>query len=78
MISELREQIAREAKAREQQVGELEAKLEQVLESNGEKRSMYEVETRCKILQDKNKTLFTEVTHLRREVDQKDADLEKA
>jgi hypothetical protein len=52
--------------------------MEHLLESDGEKRSAYEVEGRCKILQDKNKTLLSEVIALRKELDQKDYEVEKA
>jgi hypothetical protein len=36
------------------------------------------MEAKCKILQEKSKTLFTEVVTLRKELEHKDYDLEKA
>ncbi len=48
------------------------------MESSADRKQLYEVEARCKILHDKNKMLYTEVVNMRRESEQKDQETEKA
>lgn len=52
--------------------------MDKMLENNADKRNAFETEAKCKLLQEKNKTLFSEVINLRKEMDFKDNELEKA
>jgi hypothetical protein len=48
-----------------------------MLNFDSDKRSMFDTENKCKILQEKNKVFFTEVISLRKELEHKDSELEK-
>lgn len=49
-----------------------------MLEGNTDKRNVFELENKNKLLLEKNKVYFTEVVHLRKEVDHKENELEKS
>lgn len=70
---------------REKMVVELQMKfkeereyMEKLIEQNVDKRVIYDLENNNKLLQDKNKTLTTEVVRLRKDMDTRDNELEKA
>lgn len=48
------------------------------MEGDADKRAVFEVENKCRIITDKNKTLMTEVINTRKEMDVKEVELEKA
>jgi hypothetical protein len=48
------------------------------MEGDVDKRALFDVENKCRIITDKNKTLMTEVINMRKEMDVKEADVEKA
>ena len=52
--------------------------MDRVLESNLDKRTVFETENKNKILNEKNKVLLTEVQNLRKDYDHKETELEKA
>ena len=52
--------------------------MDRVLESNLDKRTVFETENKNKILNEKNKVLLTEVQNLRKDYDHKENELEKA
>jgi hypothetical protein len=52
--------------------------MEKLLEQNIDKRSVFDLENKNKLLSDKNKVIFTEVVNLRKELEYKDSELEKA
>ena len=52
--------------------------MERIIESNVDKKTLMEYEGKSKILSEKNRALFTEVIQLRKELESKDNDLEKA
>ena len=51
--------------------------MERIIESNIDKKTVLEFEGKSKILQEKNRALFTEVIQLRKEMEGKDNELEK-
>jgi hypothetical protein len=48
------------------------------MEGDVDKRALFDIENKCRIITDKNKTLMTEVINMRKETDLKEVDLEKA
>lgn len=44
---------------------------------NIDKRLVYELDNKNKLLQDKNKVIFTEVINLRKDLEHKDSELER-
>jgi hypothetical protein len=48
------------------------------MESSSDRKQLYDVEAKSKILHDKNKMLYTEVLNMRKDYEQKDHELEKA
>ena len=52
--------------------------MEKIIENNIEKKQYIDLENKGRLLQEKNKTLFSEVYKLRKEMQQKDKELEVA
>ena len=52
--------------------------MDRLLETNVDKRTVFDIENKFKLLQDKNKIIFTEVINLRKELESKDVEMEKA
>ena len=53
-------------------------RLETMIEITDEKKTVFQAEAQNKIMHEKNKTLMAEVISLRRELDHKDYELQKA
>jgi hypothetical protein len=52
--------------------------FEKAVSDNIDRRLVYELESKNKLLTDKNKIIFTEVITLRKDIETKDTELEKA
>eukprot|EP00347_Sterkiella_histriomuscorum_P003556 403363838 len=83
-IKETESQTSQDQQRKDRIIMELQQALKQEKEQteklmgdNIDKRLVYDLEGKNKLLQDKNKVIFTEVINLRKELESKDGDLEK-
>jgi hypothetical protein len=74
-----REQFMKEKLILEYQLKFKEEKeqMERLIETNVDKKMVLDLESKSKLLHEKNKTLFSEVVSLRKDVESKDNELEK-
>lgn len=81
----MKDLYSKERQAKDKQIAELSQKvledqelIDTMLSANSEKKSLFQAEAQCKILQEKNKAMLTEMIALRKEIEHKDYDLQKA
>ncbi len=84
VIQLLQEQLNRESFMKEKLILEYQLKfkeekeqMERLIETNVDKKMVLDLESKSKLLHEKNKTLFSEVVSLRKDVESKDNELEK-
>lgn len=84
-ITALKAVIAKDQKLKEKTILDLQNKLriereqiDKLMEGDADKRAVFDIENKCRIITDKNKTLMTEVINMRREMDVREGDVEKA
>ena len=51
--------------------------MDRMLDTHLDKRTVYDLDSKNKLLHEKNRTLFTEVVSLRKEMEQKESEFEK-
>ncbi|CDW78393.1 kinesin motor domain containing protein [Stylonychia lemnae] len=84
-LKEVETNSQKEILAKDKQLQELQGQMkfdkeqfEKAVSDNIDRRLVYELESKNKLLQDKNKIIFTEVITLRKDIETKDTEIEKA